>query len=528
MGNHGLNNHLTELQRVEAALRECEEHYRRLAELSSDAIAIHSQGKIVDVNTSGAKLLGVSSPEELIGTPVLNLVHPDYREIVQARIRQTQEEEGPTPLLAMKLLRLSGEAIDVEVKSIGITYQGQPATQVIVRDIAERQQADAALRQSEEQLRRAQKVEVMGRLAGGVVHDFNNLLTAILGYSELLLRRLHQDDPLRRYVIEIQKAGEWAAALTRQLLAFSRKQMPQPKVLDLDQAVAEMNKLLRRLIGENIELVTMLNSAGGLIEADAGQIEQVILNLAVNARDAMPQGGKLIIETARISLDEDYASQHVGVRPGPYILLAVSDTGHGMDAETKARIFEPFFTTKEEGKGTGLGLSTVYGIVKQAGGNIWVYSEVGRGTTFKVYLPQIKAGVASSVPAPPTQVPQGTETILLVEDETIVRRLVREVLTMNGYTVLEAADGQEALGICEQHEGPIHLLITDIIMPQMSGRELAERLRLLHPEIKALYISGYTESAIVHHGVLDAGVPFLQKPFTPGALPVKVREVLSS
>ena len=378
-----------------------------------------------------------------------------------------------------------------------------------------------------EQLRQSQKLESIGRLAGGIAHDFNNLLTAINGYSDLMLRRLGEGDPLRRNAEEIRKAGERAASLTRQLLAFSRKQVLQPLVLDLNGVVADMDKLLRRLIGEDIDLVTSLEPKLGRVKADPGQIEQVVMNLAVNARDAMPRGGHLTIETRNVYLDKAYAHTHVSVQPGRYVMIAVSDTGVGMDAKIREHIFEPFFTTKEAGKGTGLGLSMIYGIVKQSGGNIWVYSEPGHGTTFKIYLPQVKeeASTESSVAA--SDVLRGTETILIVEDEDRLRELIREILEMEGYTVFAASNGHEALSICEQQEGTIDLLITDVVMPEMSGRELAESLEHKRSEVKVLFMSGYTDDAVVRHGVLKASSFFLQKPFTPDALARKVREMLN-
>jgi PAS domain S-box-containing protein len=382
----------------------------------------------------------------------------------------------------------------------------------------------------EERYRQAQKMEAIGRLSGGIAHDFNNLLFVINGYSELLLER-HFDmpGPWRNYLEEIKKAGDRAARLTQQLLIFSRKQTLQPEVLNLNKVVTDVEKMLRRLIGEDIELVTCLDQELGQVKADPGQLEQVILNLAVNARDAMPHGGKLTIETANVELDETHTRQHLKLRPGPYIRLALSDTGVGMDQQTLERIFEPFFTTKEHGKGTGLGLATVYGIVKQTGGDIWAYSELGHGTTFKIYLPRADEPIPTS--EPPSSffdLPRGQETILLVEDEEAVRALTREILEMSGYTVLEAGHGGEALLLCEQHQNPLDLLMTDVVMPQMSGRTLAERMKALYPELKVLYISGYTDEAIVHHGVLGPGLFFLQKPFTPNSLASKVREVLDA
>ncbi len=529
VGFRGIVRDVTERKQAEAALKESEERYRTLVERSPEGIAVHSEGKILYINAAGTKLLGAANQEELIGTQVLDLVHPDYRETVENRIRQVLEEGKQAELTEEKFLRLDGQIIDVEVAGIPIIHQGMPAIQVIIRDITERKRTEGALRETEEQLRQSQKIEAVGRLAGGIAHDFNNMLTVINGYSDMLLRELDQGDPLRRKVEGIKKAGERAASLTYQLLAFSRKQVLQPKVVDLNTIISDIDKMLQRLIGEDIQLTTVLSPLTGQVKVDPGQISQVLVNLAVNARDAMPQGGKLIIETANFYMDQEYARQHFPVQPGSYVMLAISDTGSGMDAETQKRVFEPFFTTKEVGKGTGLGLSMVYGTVKQSGGFVWVYSEVGVGTTFKIYLPLVEeklegaeAGTASS------DLLTGTEKILLVEDEDMVRRITRDTLEMSGYEVLEARDGAEAIAICEQEDCGIDLLITDVVMPRMSGRELAERLAVLRPGLRVLYMSGYTDNAIVHHGVLEAGISFLGKPFTANALAHKVREVLDA
>src|SRR5438445_1650270 len=393
----------------------------------------------------------------------------------------------------------------------------------------ERKRAEEALRQSEERLRQVQKMEAVGRLAGGVAHDFNNLLTVITSYSDLVLEDLAPDDPKRDDVAQIRKAAEGAAALTRQLLAFSRQQVLEPKVLDLKATVAGTEKLLKRLIGEDVQLTTSVAPDLGAVKADPGQLEQIIINLAVNARDAMPTGGRLTIEAANAEMDEVYVRSHAPARPGRYVMLAMSDTGIGMDEQTKARIFEPFFTTKESGKGTGLGLATGYGIVKQAGGFIWVYSEPGRGTSFKVYLPRVDEAADPPVARPAMAEPRrGAETVLVVEDAAAVRMVTRQVLERYGYTVLEAPNGETALRLAAKHHGPIQLLLTDVVMPGLSGRQLAEQLSRLRPVMKVLYVSGYADNAIVHHGILDSGVAYLQKPFTPESLARRARDVLDA
>jgi CheY-like chemotaxis protein len=372
-------------------------------------------------------------------------------------------------------------------------------------------------------------MEAVGRLAGGIAHDFNNLLTVITSYSDILLEDLASQDPRRGDVEEIGKAAASAARLTRQLLAFSRQQVLEPRVLDLNASLASADKLLRRLLGEDIELVTAPAPSLGTVKADPGQLEQVIVNLAVNARDAMPEGGKLTLETANADMDDAYVREHPAAKPGSYVVLAVSDTGVGMDEETQRRIFEPFFTTKEAGKGTGLGLATVYGIVKQSGGFIWVYSEPGHGTTFKIYLPRVEEPVdAETRPVPPLGSLRGTETVLLVEDAAAVRAVIHQTLDRLGYRVLEAPNGEAALHLATKHRGPIHLLLTDVVMPELGGRQLAERLSALRPELRVLYASGYTDDAVVRHGVLKPGIAYLQKPFTPEVLALKVREVLDA
>jgi nitrogen-specific signal transduction histidine kinase len=379
----------------------------------------------------------------------------------------------------------------------------------------------------EEQLRQAQKMESIGTLAGGIAHDFNNLMTAVTGYSELALRSLGPDDKLRPKLEVIKSAGERAAALTRQLLAFSRKQMLQPKVLDLNSVVTGIAQMLPRVIGEHIDLRFRLGDPLGQIKADPSQIEQVLMNLAVNASDAMPKIGCLTIETRNVHLTGKLGRSGLTVEPGHYVMMAVSDTGTGIDEETQSHIFEPFFTTKDVGKGTGLGLSTVYGIVKQSGGGLWVYSEPGRGTTFKIYLPRVdEISESESFEDVSAEVPRGQETVLLVEDEEVVRNLSREILETYGYSVLVAANGKEGLRASEEFDGRIDLVITDVIMPLMGGPEMTENLRITRPDARVLFMSGFTDDAIVHHGVLDDGVSFLQKPFSLEALASKAREVL--
>ena len=392
----------------------------------------------------------------------------------------------------------------------------------------ERDHSAAALADTEAQLRQAQKLEAIGQLAGGIAHDFNNLLTVQMGYCDLLERGLRKEDPLAKNLAQIKGCAERAAALTRQLLAFSRKQVLQPEVLDLNAVVDNIEALLARLIGEDIDLMTSLAGGLGRVKADPGQIEQVIMNLAVNARDAMPQGGRLTLETAGVVLDEEYVRHHVGAAAGPHVMLAVADTGCGMDAATQRRLFEPFFTTKGAGKGTGLGLATVYGIVKQSGGNIWVYSEPGVGTTFKIYLPRVEAEPTPR-PARETEVVPGEgQRVLMVEDDPALRELFAQMIETLGYRVTVAANGGEALLAVEEQGLRPHLLITDVVMPGMGGRVLAERLGRIQPGLKVLYTSGYTDDAIVHHGVLDPRTPFLQKPFTMADLAAKIRAVLRS
>jgi len=532
---------------VLAVTRDITERARLLSELKSE------RTRLVDIFTHApafiASLLGPDHIFEIANTCFYDLVGGQRDIIGMSACDAFPELEGqgffelldnvyatgvPFVGTEMPVEFADGAGVPRELRYINFIYQPQADAEGTVSsiichgvDVTEQVLSRRRLEETENQLRQSQKLESVGMLAGGIAHDFNNLLTVITGYSDLTLRRLHKADPLARNVEEIAKAAEGAASLTRQLLAFSRKQVLQPKVLDLNSVIANIERMLGRLVGEDMELRTSPGVGLGQVQADPGQIEQVIVNLVVNARDAMPKGGKITIETANIYLDEEYARRHIAVQPGWYAMLAVTDTGYGMDAETQRQIFEPFFTTKEQGKGTGLGLSTVYGIVKQSGGNIWVYSEVGVGTTFKIYLPAVdeQATEPDAAAVRPESV-AGTETILLAEDEEMVRNLARESLKMHGYTVLEAANAGEALSICQQHEGPIHLLLTDVVMPRMSGRELAEQLAGLRPGVRVLYMSGYPDQSIVHHGLLDGDIAFIGKPFTPDALVLKVVEVL--
>ena len=504
----------------EEALRASEAQYRALFEQSPYPKFLYDQAtlRFITVNDAAVRSYGYTR-DEFMQMSLIDLRPPEDVPPFLARMRTAGT--GTTRPGLCRHAKKGGAIIDVDVTVHSFDLAGRPCGIVVAIDVTES-------RRMETRLRQVQKMDAIGNLAGGVAHDFNNLLSVILSYSEMLAAGLKPGDPMRADLEEISGAGMRAAALTRQLLAFSRQQILQPRVLDLNAVIGGVAKMLRRLVGEDVDLAFVTGSALGRVKADPGQVEQVLMNLVVNARDAMPRGGKLTIETANVDLDEGYAAIHTEVVAGPYVMLAVTDTGSGMDAATRERIFEPFFTTKEKGKGTGLGLSTVFGIVRQSGGNILVYSELGLGTTIKVYFPQADSALATAViPVAETRIRRGFETVLLVEDEEPVRALARTILERSGYRVLEAQSGGDALLICEQHGATIHVLLTDVVMPRMSGRQLAQRLRVLRPEMKVLYMSGYTDDSIVRHGdPLDSDVAFLQKPITPETLTRKLRQVI--
>ncbi len=507
-------------KRHEEALRQSEARYRSLVQSAVYGIyRCDAEGRFLDVNPALIHMLGYDSAEELVNLDAQREVFlepADHNRLMQ-EFQRTRQLDGAE----VRWRRKDRSAITVRLSGRAATGldDSDEVLEIIAEDVTER-------RALEEQFRQAQKMEAVGRLAGGVAHDFNNLLMVVSGYTEVLLDELGQDDPKLPKVQAIQQAADRATTLTRQLLAFSRKQLLELKVVDVNAIVADMERLLRPLIGENIDLTTRLAPNVGHTRADAGQLEQVIMNLVVNAKDAMPNGGRIVIQTCEAELDASHR-EHSFIEPGPYILLSVSDNGAGMDKETQSRIFEPFFTTKEKGKGTGLGLSTVYGIVKQSGGYIFAESTPGSGTAFQIYLPRVSDPTEPTGQEKHLQGPTGgSETVLLVEDEDSVRELVRETLKSRGYTVVEASDGVAGLNVAEAYQGTIHILITDVVMPGMSGRELAKRILAARPEIKVLYLSGYTEDAIIHEGALEAGTAFLQKPFTLHALARKVREVL--
>jgi PAS domain S-box-containing protein len=517
-------------ERAAQALQEGESRFRSMFEQAAIGMAQSSpDGRFIRVNQRFCEIMGYSR-EELLRLTFRDITHPDDIPRDEQNVARLLRGELSRYAVEKRYLRKDGGMVWGNLTlSLLHSASGDPVHfVVVVEDITGQKRAEDERRNLERQLLQAQKMESVGRLAGGVAHDFNNHLAVINGYCAMLLDEMGPGNPLREQLDEILLAGNRAATLTQQLLAFSRKQVAEPRVISLNDVVAEAGKMLSRLIGDDIEIVTHFDPGLGSVVADPSQMNQVLMNMAINARDAMPHGGRIIIGTSNIDLDEGYAAQHAGVAAGPYVLLSITDTGAGMTQDVVQHIFEPFFTTKDTGVGTGLGLSTVYGIVKQAGGWVWVYSEPGKGSTFKVYLPRA-GGAPEPLSAPVSAVDtlRGTETVLVVEDQPEVRRLTLAMLESQGYRLLEAANGTEALSLSGRHPEPIHLLITDVVMPGMTGKELATRLLALRPSLKTLYTSGYTANAIAHEGVLDPGVAYLPKPFSRAQLAAKVREVLS-
>jgi len=504
------------------AIRQLGESEHRLAtafRACPEGITISTldEGRYIEANDAFLHMLGYERPDVIGRTSGELGIWEDLGD----RDRLLRKLDGGEPVRALeaRFRTTSGKVRLVELSAERVWLQGEPCLLAVTRDVTQ-------LRALEQQMRQAQKMEAIGRLAGGVAHDFNNLLGVITGYAEMVSRRLPREDPLHVKVEQILKAAERAAALTRQLLAFSRRQVLQTKVLNLNHVVSDMDKMLRRLIGEDVELTTVLDPGLATLSGDPDQLAQIVMNLAVNARDAMPGGGRLTIETSNASLDQGYVALHPLARPGPYVMLAISDTGAGMDAETQAHIFEPFFTTKPVGEGTGLGLSTVYGIVKQSDGYISVYSEVGVGTTFKIYFPRVEEGAAAVAARGHAPTPPSSETVLLVEDDDALRGVLRETLEGNGYTVLAARDGAEALRLSDAHAGHIHAVVTDMVMPGLTGRSTAEAIARTRPDTKILYISGYSREAVMGKGDLSRDAAFLSKPFTLDGLLRRLRELL--
>lgn len=513
---------LLERKRVEDDLRETTERYRNLVELSPETIYIQQEGRFVFLNSAGVALFGASRQEDLLGKPVSDFFHPDSRHTASTRIRMEREEGKVTPQIEEKYVRLDGSPVEMEVSAVPIIYKGKAALQVFSRDITGRKQL-------EDQLRQSQKIEAVGRLAGGIAHDFNNLMTVVTGYVGLTKKRSGNSELVMRGLDEIEKASTRATRLTQQLIAFSRKQILQPQILDMNQIVSNMDKMLRHLIGEDIELVTIPSPGIGKVKADPGQIEQVIVNLTLNARDAMPNGGRLIIETANVDLDTSILHDRGDISPGRYVQLMFRDNGIGMEEETKTHIFEPYFTTKEVGKGVGLGLATVYGIIRQSGGDIRVESERGIGTSFTIWLPRVmEVEHVEKRDELVLDAPPGEETILVVEDEEAVCTLVKETLVEAGYKVFVASNGEDALTLISKIRDTIHLLITDVVMPKMGGQTLADRIGYRYPEMQVLFMTGYFDTGIESRDNPLGNKPYIFKPFTPYELTCKVRELLDN
>jgi PAS domain S-box-containing protein len=521
---------ITERREAEEALREGEQRLKRLLKNSNDIIAItNGNGVLISVSGASKTMLGFE-PEGLVGQKTFDYVHPDDLALARKTFADALANPGITQRGEFRLRHRNGDWIEVEALGTSWAHDSGIAENVMnIRNISERKSAERERAKLQGQLQQAMKMEAVGRLAGGIAHDFNNLLTVIGGNVELARRDLDPSDPLAHYLVEVSKAAASAASLTGQLLAFSRRRIIVPRVLNPNDLIENLRKMLGRIVGEDIALQTNLAEELGAVKVDPGQFDQVVVNLAVNARDAMPEGGRLTIETANCDLDEAYCRQHADVSPGRYVMIAVSDTGQGMDAEVRRRLFEPFFTTKPVGRGTGLGLAMIFGAVKQSGGTIDVHSEVGQGTTFKIYLPRIEAPAEKLAVVPLSlDLPGGSETVLLVEDEASVRGLISSVLKRLGYKVLVAANGGEAFMLTEKYTGGIDLMMTDVVMPGMNGRELAERLRQFKPEMEVLFTSGYTESVIVHNAVVDERLNFIGKPYSMQGIARKIREVIEA
>jgi PAS domain S-box-containing protein len=518
---------ITARKRAEEALRQSEEKFSGAFQTSPYAITITRprDGKFIEVNDTFAGMTGYTREEALADSSIgLNLwVDEEDRSRVVSELQKGLPVNGRE----VRFRKKDGAILTCLFSAQVMHLDGEPCILSSINDITERKKAEVEKNRLTDQLQQAMKMEAVGRLAGGVAHDFNNLLTGITGNISVALMDLKPDDPLAETLADVNKAADSAASLTRQLLAFSRKQIIEPKVLNLNELVTNLHKMLIRLIGENIELKTLPAANLASVKADPAQVEQIVINLAVNARDAMPHGGALVIETANVELDAEYCRTHADVRPGKYVMLAVSDTGEGMSKEVKEHLFEPFFTTKPRGHGTGLGLATIYGAIKQSGGSIEVYSEAGKGTTFKVYLPMVvEKAEAAGRQRGISELPGGTETVLVVEDEEMVRQFAVKILSRLGYKVLHAPNGQTALQLAKGFKDRIDLLMTDVVMPGMNGRQLAEKLIILHPETTMLFTSGYTENIIVHQGVVEESLNFIGKPYSPQSIAKKIREVL--
>jgi PAS domain S-box-containing protein len=522
----GIAEDITEQKQAEQALRESEERFRQAVEGAPVGMYIQTEGILRYFNPAALAMFGAESVSQIAGRGFLEIIHPDTRPAIIERARQVLEERKSAPFIEERLLRLDGTVFDGEATSVPFVYEGSNGALVFVRDITGRKREEEKRNVLEQQLRQAQKMESVGRLAGGIAHDFNNLLMVIQSYTEMLQDSLPIDDGLRVNTGQVLKATHRASRLTGQMLAFSRKQITSPAVLNLNAVVDETGKMLKRLIGEDIEFRIDPAESLWMTLSDPDQIVQILMNLCINARDAMPQGGTLTIATENITVEEGSIGGHPYVEPGEYVKLSVTDTGAGISAEHREQIFEPFFTTKEVGKGTGLGLAMVYGIVKQNDGYVWVESEPGQGASFMIYLPRVKGVITSETPAKAEALPRGHETLLVVEDEEAVREAMCGYLRSLGYTVLAASSGHEALSAASEHEGHIDLLITDVVMPKMSGRELSQMLTILRPGLKTIHISGYTDDAVLRHGIHELGAHFLQKPFRLGRLGCEVRDTL--